>query len=101
MTKTSSSLRRSPVRCSKRTSRLDRCAVLHYGRREMAFAPEADIGCSTWRTRIPCSRRSAERKSSVADLDLCGLDFLRPFELLRERGVVVTNGAGINAVTIC
>lgn len=70
------------------------------GAEMMAFAPEAEIGWFDMENTAPMVEaiRRAEKLKWLTSI-YAGLDFL-PFDLLRERGVVVTNGAGINAVTI-
>ncbi|MCP9222729.1 D-2-hydroxyacid dehydrogenase [Erythrobacter sp. LQ02-29] len=65
-----------------------------------ALAPEAQIGWFDHNdTAIMLEAvRRAERLEWLTSI-YAGLDFL-PLDLLRTRGVTVTNGAGINAVTI-
>jgi len=65
-----------------------------------ALAPEAEIGWFDMEYKPPmveAIRRAGKLKwlNSI----YAGLDHL-PLDLLRERGVTVTNGAGINAITI-
>lgn len=64
------------------------------------LAPQAEIGWFDFAQHEPM----AEVVTAATSLNwlnsiYAGLDFL-PLELLAERGTVVTNGAGINAVTI-
>ena len=70
------------------------------GEEMMALAPHAEIGWFDMENKEPMLEaiRRAEKLKWLTSI-YAGLDFL-PFELLRERGVIVTNGAGINAVTI-
>ena len=70
------------------------------GEEMMALAPQAEIGWFDMENKAPMVEaiRRAEKLKWLTSI-YAGLDFL-PFELLRQRGVVVTNGAGINAVTI-
>lgn len=70
------------------------------GAEMMDYAPQADIGWFDMENREPmveAIRRAVKLKWLTSIY--AGLDFL-PFDLLRERGVIVTNGAGINAITI-
>jgi len=70
------------------------------GAEMMALAPQAEIGWFDMENKEPMLEaiHRAEKLKWLTSI-YAGLDFL-PFELLRERGVIVTNGAGINAVTI-
>ena len=66
----------------------------------LALAPEAEIG---W-FDLNDKQTMAEVVTAATNLKwlnsiYAGLDFL-PLDLLAERGVTVTNGAGINAITI-
>ncbi|HEU4820081.1 MAG TPA: D-2-hydroxyacid dehydrogenase [Qipengyuania sp.] len=66
----------------------------------LALAPEAEIG---W-FDLNDKQTMAEVVTAATNLTwlnsiYAGLDFL-PLDLLAERGVTVTNGAGINAITI-
>ena len=66
----------------------------------LEMAPEAEIGWFDLNEKEPMieiarAATSLEWLNSI----YAGLDFL-PLDLLRKRGVVVTNGAGINAITI-
>ena len=64
------------------------------------LAPKAEIGWFDFNEHAPMIEavRAAERLKWLNSI-YAGLDFL-PLDLLRERGTVVTNGAGINALTI-
>ena len=70
------------------------------GEEMMALAPQAEIGWFDMENKEPMLEaiRRAEKLKWLTSI-YAGLDFL-PFALLRERGVIVTNGAGINALTI-
>ena len=70
------------------------------GEEMMALAPHAEIGWFDMENKEPMLEaiRRAEKLKWLTSI-YAGLDFL-PFELLRRRGVIVTNGAGINAITI-
>ncbi|MBW8783244.1 MAG: D-2-hydroxyacid dehydrogenase [Novosphingobium sp.] len=65
-----------------------------------ALAPEAEIG---WfdAYEIPSTHEAARRAVKLKWLNTlaAGIDPF-PLDLLRERGVLMTNGAGINAITI-
>lgn len=65
-----------------------------------ALAPEAEIGWFDLDAKAPMAE-AVRRGKKLRWLNsiYAGLDFL-PLDLLRERGVTITNGAGINAVTI-
>ena len=65
-----------------------------------ALAPEAEIGWFDLDKKEPMAEavRLAGRLRWLNSI-YAGLDFL-PLDLLVERGVTVTNGAGINAITI-
>ena len=65
-----------------------------------ALAPEAEIGWFDLDKKEPMAEavRLAGKLKWLNSI-YAGLDFL-PLELLTERGVTVTNGAGINAITI-
>jgi len=65
-----------------------------------ALAPEAEIGWFDLDAKAPMAEavRRAERLRWLNSI-YAGLDFL-PLDLLQQRGVTITNGAGINAVTI-
>ena len=64
------------------------------------LAPHAEIGWFDLEKKAPmlAAIRSAEKLKWLNSI-YAGLDFL-PFDLLRDRGTIVTNGAGINALTI-
>ena len=64
------------------------------------LAPQAKIGWFDLEKKEPmlAAIRSATNLKWLSSI-YAGLDFL-PFDLLRERGVIITNGAGINALTI-
>jgi phosphoglycerate dehydrogenase-like enzyme len=66
----------------------------------MALAPEAEIGWFDLDAKEPMVEavKRAEKMRWLSSI-YAGLDFL-PHDLLRERGVTVTNGVGINAITI-
>ena len=66
----------------------------------LAFAPDAEIGWFDLEHKAPmlAAIRSAKHLKWLNSI-YAGLDFL-PFDDLRERGVIVTHGAGINALTI-
>ena len=66
----------------------------------LKLAPQAEIGWFDLEKKEPmlAAIRSAESLKWLNSI-YAGLDFL-PFDLLRERGVIITNGAGINALTI-
>ena len=65
-----------------------------------ALAPEAEIGWFDANDKAPmiAAVKAATRLRWLNSI-YAGLDFL-PLDLLAEREVIVTNGAGINAVTI-
>ena len=66
----------------------------------LALAPEAEIG---WFDTydFPATSEAARRAGQLKWLNTlaAGVDHF-PLDLLREKGVVLTNGAGLNAVTI-
>ena len=66
----------------------------------LALAPEAEIGWFDLEHKEPmlAAIRSAHKLKWLNSI-YAGLDFL-PFDDLRTRGVIVTHGAGINALTI-
>ena len=66
----------------------------------LALASEAEIGWFDLEKKEPmlAAIRSAEKLKWLNSI-YAGLDFL-PFDVLRERGTIITNGAGINALTI-
>ncbi len=66
----------------------------------LEMAPEAEIGWFDLNEQEPMAElvRAATNLKWLNSI-YAGLDFL-PLDLLDERGVVVTNGAGINALTI-
>jgi phosphoglycerate dehydrogenase-like enzyme len=66
----------------------------------LALAPEAEIGWFDFAQHAPMAEvvTAAVRLKWLNSI-YAGLDFL-PLDLLAERGTVVTNGAGINAITI-
>jgi phosphoglycerate dehydrogenase-like enzyme len=66
----------------------------------LAFAPEAEIGWFDLDRKEPMVE-AVERAGKLRWLNsiYAGLDFL-PLDLLAQRNVTITNGAGINAVTI-
>ncbi|WP_338445537.1 D-2-hydroxyacid dehydrogenase [Pelagerythrobacter marensis] len=65
-----------------------------------ALAPEAEIGWFDLDAKDPMVEavRRAEKLRWLNSI-YAGLDFL-PLDLLQARGVTITNGAGINAITI-
>jgi phosphoglycerate dehydrogenase-like enzyme len=66
----------------------------------LELAPEAEIGWFDFNEHAPMIETvRAAAKLRWLNSIYAGLDFL-PLDLLAERGVTVTNGAGINAVTI-
>ena len=66
----------------------------------LELAPRAEIGWFDFAQPEPMvAVTRAAAKLRWLNSIYAGLDFL-PLDLLRERGVVVTNGAGINAITI-
>lgn len=66
----------------------------------LAIAPEADIGWFDMNDREAMAQAvRAAKKLKWLNSIYAGLDFL-PLDLLAEREVIVTNGAGINAITI-
>ena len=66
----------------------------------LELAPHAEIGWFDLEKKEPmlAAIRGAKKLKWLNSI-YAGLDFL-PFDLLRERGTIVTNGAGINALTI-
>ncbi len=64
------------------------------------YAPEAEIGWFDLNEKEPMAEiaRAATSLKGMNSI-YAGLDFM-PLELLKERGVTVTNGVGINAITI-
>ena len=66
----------------------------------LELAPHAEIGWFDLEKKEPmlAAIRSATNLKWLNSI-YAGLDFL-PFDLLRERGTIITNGAGINALTI-
>ena len=66
----------------------------------LELAPEAEIGWFDLEHKPPMIEaiRRAEKLKWLNSI-YAGLDFL-PFDVLRERGTIITNGAGINAITI-
>jgi phosphoglycerate dehydrogenase-like enzyme len=66
----------------------------------LELAPAAEIGWFDLDRKEPMIEaiRRADKLKWLNSI-YAGLDFL-PFDLLRERGTIVTNGAGINAITI-
>lgn len=64
------------------------------------FAPQAEIGWFDLNEKEPMIEiaRAANNLKWLNSI-YAGLDFM-PLDLLKERGVVVTNGVGINAITI-
>ena len=66
----------------------------------IALAPQAEIGWFDLEKKAPMLEaiHSAKNLKWLNSI-YAGLDFL-PFDLLRERGTIITNGAGINALTI-
>ena len=66
----------------------------------MGFAPEADIGWfDMYDKQDMATAIAAAAKMKWLNSIYAGVDGM-PLDLLRERGTVVTNGAGINAITI-
>ena len=66
----------------------------------LAVAPEAEIGWFDFNDKEPMIEVArAAAKLKWLNSIYAGLDFL-PLDLLAQRGTVVTNGAGINAITI-
>ena len=66
----------------------------------LELAPEAEIGWFDFTQPGPMvAVATAATRLRWLNSIYAGLDFL-PLDLLRERGVIVTNGAGINAITI-
>lgn len=66
----------------------------------LELAPRAEIGWFDFNQPEPMREVvSAATKLKWLNSIYAGLDFL-PLEQLRERGTIVTNGAGINAITI-
>ena len=65
-----------------------------------ALAPEAEIGWFDLDAKAPMAEavRRADKLRWLNSI-YAGLDFL-PLDLLQQRGVTITNGAGINAITI-
>lgn len=66
----------------------------------MELVPDAEIGWFDLHDQAPMAEavRRAEKLKWLNSI-YAGLDFL-PLDLLAQRGVTVTNGAGINAITI-
>lgn len=66
----------------------------------LEFAPEAEIGWFDLNEKEPMAEiaRAATRLKWLNSI-YAGLDFM-PLDLLARRGTVVTNGVGINAITI-
>ena len=66
----------------------------------LELAPQAEIGWFDLEKKDPmlAAIRGATELKWLNSI-YAGLDFL-PFDILRERGTIVTNGAGINALTI-
>ena len=66
----------------------------------LELAPQAEIGWFDLQQHEPMAE-AVRRADNLRWLNsiYAGLDFL-PLDLLQERGTIVTNGAGINAVTI-
>ena len=64
------------------------------------FAPQAEIGWFDLNEKEPMIEiaRAANNLKWLNSI-YAGLDFM-PLDILKERGVVVTNGVGINAITI-
>ncbi len=64
------------------------------------FAPQAEIGWFDLNEKEPMIEiaRAATNLKWLNSI-YAGLDFM-PLDILKERGVVVTNGVGINAITI-
>ncbi len=66
----------------------------------LELAPSAEIGWFDFAQHAPMSEVvTAATRLKWLNSIYAGLDFL-PLDLLAERGTVVTNGAGINAITI-
>ncbi|QZD90017.1 D-2-hydroxyacid dehydrogenase [Qipengyuania aurantiaca] len=66
----------------------------------LEFAPEAEIGWFDLNEKEPMAEiATAATNLKWLNSIYAGLDFM-PLDLLAERGVTVTNGVGINAVTI-
>ncbi|WP_369027153.1 D-2-hydroxyacid dehydrogenase [Qipengyuania sp. RANM35] len=66
----------------------------------LEFAPEAEIGWFDLNEKEPMVEiAKAATNLKWMNSIYAGLDFM-PLDLLKERGVVVTNGVGINAITI-
>ncbi|QPC97928.1 D-2-hydroxyacid dehydrogenase [Qipengyuania soli] len=66
----------------------------------LQFAPEAEIGWFDLNEKEPMVEiAKAATNLKWMNSIYAGLDFM-PLDLLKERGVVVTNGVGINAITI-
>ena len=66
----------------------------------LELAPNAEIGWFDLEKKEPMlAAIGSATKLKWLNSIYAGLDFL-PFDLLRERGTIVTNGAGINAITI-
>ncbi|MEO1967326.1 MAG: D-2-hydroxyacid dehydrogenase [Sphingomonadaceae bacterium] len=66
----------------------------------LELAPEAEIGWFDFTEHAPMVEMvRAATKLKWLNSIYAGLDFL-PLDVLQERGTVVTNGAGINAITI-
>ena len=66
----------------------------------LELAPHAEIGWFDLEKKEPmlAAIRGATKLKWLNSI-YAGLDFL-PFDVLRERGTIITNGAGINALTI-
>ena len=66
----------------------------------LEFAPQVEIGWFDFSKKAPMVEvaRAATNLKWLNSI-YAGLDFM-PLDLLKERGVVVTNGVGINALTI-
>ncbi|MBX7457815.1 D-2-hydroxyacid dehydrogenase [Qipengyuania sp. 1NDH17] len=66
----------------------------------LEFAPEAEIGWFDLNEKEPMAEiATAATNLRWLNSIYAGLDFM-PLDLLAERGVTVTNGVGINAITI-
>ncbi|MEL7691550.1 D-2-hydroxyacid dehydrogenase [Citromicrobium bathyomarinum] len=66
----------------------------------LELAPRAEIGWFDFNEPSPmCEVVTAATNLKWLNSIYAGLDFL-PLDLLEERGTIVTNGAGINAITI-
>lgn len=66
----------------------------------LELAPEAEIGWFDFAQHAPMAEVvTAATSLKWLNSIYAGLDFL-PLDLLAERGVTITNGAGINAITI-